>query len=407
MISLALWGGLWGCPCALATPPNVILMITDDQGYGDMACHGNPWLKTPNLDRLHAESVCLENYHVDPVCTPTRAALMTGRYCTRVGAWTVTEGRQLLNANEKTMGDGFNAGMRGKKGSVYEGGHRVACFVRWPARFSAGRKVTQLTAHLDWLPTLIELCGLKAPAGVKFDGHSIAPLLDGNATSWPERTLFVDRQTDQLVQASLAARANAWALPQFAVLTRQWRLVNGELYDIAADPGQKQNIAAPHPEVVNRLFAAYTAWFKDVANHRGAYTPFRIGASEENPTTFTARDWHPTEGKVIWRPEQLADDTLFINGFWAVEIVRSGRYAIRLSRYPPDAEKPMGASAARIKLGDIEQTRTFAPETCSVTFALDLKSGPAIVQTWLKDAQTGRERGAYHVRAEEETSQKP
>ena len=64
--------------------------------------------------------------------------------------------------------DGFNAGMRGKKGSVYEGGHRVGCFVRWPARFKRGSKVEQLTAHRDWLPTLIELCGLKAPDGVKF-----------------------------------------------------------------------------------------------------------------------------------------------------------------------------------------------------------------------------------------------
>ena len=66
-----------------ADRPNVILIVTDDQGYGDMSCHGNPWLKTPNLDRLGAESVRLEDYHVDPVCTPTRAALMTGRYSSR------------------------------------------------------------------------------------------------------------------------------------------------------------------------------------------------------------------------------------------------------------------------------------------------------------------------------------
>ena len=56
----------------LLAQPNVILIVTDDQGYGDMACHGNPWLKTPNLDQMFAESVRLQNYHVDPVCTPTR-----------------------------------------------------------------------------------------------------------------------------------------------------------------------------------------------------------------------------------------------------------------------------------------------------------------------------------------------
>ena len=57
-----------------ATPPNVILVITDDQGYGDMSCHGNPTLKTPNMDRLHAESVRLTDYHVSPTCAPTRGA---------------------------------------------------------------------------------------------------------------------------------------------------------------------------------------------------------------------------------------------------------------------------------------------------------------------------------------------
>ena len=65
--------------------PNVILIMTDDQGYGDMSCHGNPYLKTPNLDRLHRDSVRLTDFHVDPTCSPTRAALMTGRYSSRVG----------------------------------------------------------------------------------------------------------------------------------------------------------------------------------------------------------------------------------------------------------------------------------------------------------------------------------
>lgn len=81
-------------PATAMDRPNVILIVTDDQGYGDMSCHGNPWLQTPNLDRLYAESVRLEDYHVEPVCTPTRASLMTGRYSSRVGAWTVTQGRQ-------------------------------------------------------------------------------------------------------------------------------------------------------------------------------------------------------------------------------------------------------------------------------------------------------------------------
>src|ERR1700755_1108438 len=70
--------------------PNVIVVITDDQGYGDLGCHGNPVLKTPNLDRLHGESVRLTDFHVAPMCTPTRGQLVTGRDCLRNGAMNVS-----------------------------------------------------------------------------------------------------------------------------------------------------------------------------------------------------------------------------------------------------------------------------------------------------------------------------
>jgi arylsulfatase A-like enzyme len=369
-----------------AERPNVILIVTDDQGYGDMSCHGNPWLQTPNLDRLYAESVRLEDYHVEPVCTPTRASLMTGRYASRVGAWTVTQGRQLLGPGEVTMADvfsdsgyrtgmfgkwhlgdpwpyaprfrgfqtvvrhlaggideignpigndffddtyyrnglpekidgyctdvffsecqrfitqtsdepffvylplnamhsphtvaekysapfradghgeqrskffgqiinfdenlgrlldclethqlaentivifmgdngtaagagngpndGFNAGMRGKKGSVFEGGHRVACFVRWPRGLEAGREIRQLTSCRDWLPTLIELCNLHAPKDIRFDGKSLVPLLTQKAEFWPDRTLFVERQGNQPTLTEKGDRSNLPGRPE-------------------------------------------------------------------------------------------------------------------------------------------------------------------------------------------------
>ena len=62
-----------------AEKTNVILIVADDQGYGDMSCHGNPVLKTPNMDQLYAESVRLTDFHVAPTCSPTRGQLMTGR----------------------------------------------------------------------------------------------------------------------------------------------------------------------------------------------------------------------------------------------------------------------------------------------------------------------------------------
>ena len=88
---------------ASAEQPNVILIMTDDQGYGDLACHGNPVLKTPHLDQLHSESIRLTNFHVSPFCTPTRAALMTGRHPARTGAYRTSSERSNLRRDEQAV----------------------------------------------------------------------------------------------------------------------------------------------------------------------------------------------------------------------------------------------------------------------------------------------------------------
>lgn len=100
--------------------PNVILIMTDDQGYGDMSCHGNPYIKTPNLDRLHDEAIRFSDFHVDPTCSPTRAALMTGRYSSRTGVWLTYAGRHHLRRDETTMADVFSSN-----------GYRTAIFGKW------------------------------------------------------------------------------------------------------------------------------------------------------------------------------------------------------------------------------------------------------------------------------------
>src|SRR4029077_14857857 len=102
-----------------ARRPNVVLVITDDQGYGDLGCHGNPILRTPSIDKLHAQSVRLTNFHVDPTCSPTRSALMTGRYSSRTGVWHTVMGRSLLRRDEVTLANllaaaGYRTGIFGK-----------------------------------------------------------------------------------------------------------------------------------------------------------------------------------------------------------------------------------------------------------------------------------------------------
>ena len=85
--------------------PNIVFIFADDWGWGDLSCHGHPYVKTPNIDALHGESVRLTNYHVSPTCAPTRSALLTGRYSNLVGPWHTIQGRSILHHDEITMAE--------------------------------------------------------------------------------------------------------------------------------------------------------------------------------------------------------------------------------------------------------------------------------------------------------------
>jgi len=94
-------------PAMAFDKPNVVFVITDDQGYVDLSCHGNPVLKTPEIDELYQQSIRLTDYHVSPTCAPTRGALMSGHYTNRCGPWHTIMGRSFLFEGEKTLGDVF------------------------------------------------------------------------------------------------------------------------------------------------------------------------------------------------------------------------------------------------------------------------------------------------------------
>src|SRR5258707_8328732 len=76
--------------------PNVLILLTDDQGYGDLSVHGNPVLQTPSLDKLHSECTRFTDFHVAPMCTPTRGQLLTGMDALHNGATSVTAGRAMV-----------------------------------------------------------------------------------------------------------------------------------------------------------------------------------------------------------------------------------------------------------------------------------------------------------------------
>ncbi|MCK5175958.1 MAG: arylsulfatase, partial [Planctomycetes bacterium] len=119
--------GLTGIGCAearkiskAAAKPNVVVIMTDDQGMGDIGCMGNPYVKTPNVDKLWADSVRLTDYHVCPTCSPTRAGFLTGRYTNRVGAWWTIRAREFVYRDEMMMSEVFR-----------NSGYATAMFGKW------------------------------------------------------------------------------------------------------------------------------------------------------------------------------------------------------------------------------------------------------------------------------------
>lgn len=426
--------------------PNIVLVITDDQGYGPIGRHGHPWIQTPHLDQLHDQSVRFTRFLVSPTCAPTRAALMTGRhpmrngvthtinererltldattlpqvlatagytsgifgkwhlgdedayqpgargfdevfihgaggigqaykcscadapgnkyfdpvvrhngtfvkargFCTDVffsGAlgWiervkdedgpffayittnaphgpflappTARERFKALGFTDKAAGyygmvenidqnmgrlaaslkewgleedtvvifmsdngmtgngagrgvlgqtaDGnelssYNAGQRGLKGSVDEGGVRVPFFVRWDGRLEAGREVDVVSAHIDLLPTLAELAGVEPPAQ-QVEGRSLLGLLTGAADTAPDRYLF-----SHVGRWPVGADPRGFKHKGSAVRSARFRLVNDQaLYDMLADPGQTTNVLEQHPDEVAAMRAAYDTWWE-------------------------------------------------------------------------------------------------------------------------------------------------
>jgi arylsulfatase B len=267
--------------------------------------------------------------------------------------------------------------------------------VRWPAGgLTGGRDVDRLTAHIDLLPTFVDICSLKKPRNVKLDGASIAPLLHGRSDEWPDRILITDSQRIE--------NPEKWR--KSAVMTDRWRLVNGaELYEIKQDPGQKNNVAADHPQVVTKLRRAYERWWDDVSERFDEYCPVILGADQENPTRLMSHDWHTP--RVPWNQGAVRSG-MQANGFWAVDVVRPGRYEIELRRWPKEAGaainaaipggKAISATKARLKVGDIDVTQPVTANAKGVVFTVNLTKGETKLQSWLID-DNGGSRGAYYV----------
>jgi len=532
-----------------ADRPNVLLIMTDDQGYGDLGVHGNPKIRTPVIDRLASESVVLERFYVCPVCSPTRACLMTGRYNYRTGVVDTFLGRSMMHPDEVTiaemlgaagyrtgifgkwhLGDNYplrpidqgfqeslvhkgggiaqpadppegnsyfdpilfhngekvqtkgycsdvyvdaviefieedrerpffvylpfncphtplqvpdeyylpykesnladsefpaigngpggaghedetarvygmvtniddnlgrlfarleqlgidrdtmivfltdngpqqpryRAGLRERKGSVYEGGIRVPCFVRWTGTLEAGHVVPRACAHIDLTPTILAACGVEAPSDVAFDGLNLLPWLRGEDAAFPARTLFFQwhRGDEPELFRAFAARGAQYKLLR---AEPRGRAPEGgprfELYDLDEDPYEMHELAEARPEIVARLKQDYERWFQDVGARRG-YDPPRIhlGTPHENPVILSRQDWRGPQA--TWGAAGI--------GFWEVLVAEPGLFDVTLLFDAVPTE-----TVARLKFGSLEIELPVDQESTSCIFHdVDLTQGP-------------------------------
>ncbi|UCD30759.1 MAG: arylsulfatase [Planctomycetota bacterium] len=474
-------------PPVISRGPNVLLVITDDQGWGDVRSHGNDKIDTPIQDKLAAQGARFHRFYVSPVCAPTRASLLTGRDHLRTGTSWVTHQLETMGSKEVTIaemlrqagyltgcfgkwhngahypnhpnGQGFdeffgfcgghwcnyfdtrlehngkyvktkgyitnvltdkaiefieknknkpffcyvpynaphspfqvpdryfdkykargfdnrdaciygmveniddnlgrllnkidelkltnntivlfltdngpngkryNGGMKGAKGSSHEGGVRVPLFIRWPGYIQAGITIEPITAHIDLLPTIVELCGIPMPETLPLDGKSLVPLLQGKTEDWPERMLFT---TTHFVSGNISRGSGAVRTPQYRLVKEQ---KSWALYDMIADPGQAKDIARDNPKVVNQLRNAYDIWLKDVTRDGIDRLPIPVGYIEWPVVEMPAPDGYMSGNirfncRIGWATDWFTNWTSTEDYvWWNIDVVRTGSFEVTL-----------------------------------------------------------------------------
>ncbi|WP_419193798.1 arylsulfatase [Novipirellula herctigrandis] len=313
----------------------------------------------------------------------------------------------------------FNAGMRNKKTSVYEGGHRVPLFVRWPkAGLIHGTDITELTQVQDLLPTLIELCDLKRSgktlaagdpnsdeptAGAltltdaKFDGTSLVDLLTGKAERLPDRKLVIQY------------RSSGQRWDPAVVLWGKWRLLKEqkgrrvvenknppELYHMGRDPGQTKNVAAEHPEIVRTMTEHYEQWHVEARKDFDRLRWITVGSKQANPVKLYSQDW---TGDYCDNPAGLSRATA--RGYWNVIVDREADYEIELRRWPTESDKMLtegwdgpddkGPSArpifkAKLDIANISRSVNLDAKATHASFTIQLPVGKTQLATTFLDS---------------------
>lgn len=265
---------------------------------------------------------------------------------------------QRLDAMWKGV-DRYNGNLRGEKRDVYEGGIRSPFFARWPGHFPEGKILDMAAAHIDVLPTILELCGVTRPEGPALDGKSLAPFLkSGKGKTLHEKLFFWSDPPaggGGYVAASGGARMS-YPRENWAVRSGSWKLVYGtQLYHLERDPYEQKNVAARHPEIVKELQEAFDRWADEVILEEDLVRlPVPVSPDEETPSLMTNVFLGGTLIDIAWAQlhgqglryayDKLIRDKITgwesSNAFlrWDIDVKRQGRYEVILQYGCPAAD---------------------------------------------------------------------
>ena len=303
----------------------------------------------------------------------------------------------------------YNAGMRDKKGSNYDGGHRAACFIRWPdGKLGHPRTISDASQIQDILPTFIDLLGLNASKDISFDGESLFPILK-SGKSMDDR-MFVVQYGGHVKPEKYAG----------CVVRDSWRLVGeNELYDLSNDPGQERNIASEHPETLNIMKEFYESWWTKTEPGINQFVPVIIGSAYENPVIINSTNWEIAAVNTQWAVALAAGDPK--GSVSHIHVSQQGNYRVELSRWPfhlnreitkAGPENSVGGTKIRsgkaipVEYGCVSINNgeplisTRSTNATFINFEIKLQAGDTTFQAWFKDINGKNLCGAYYVRFE-------
>lgn len=281
--------------------------------------------------------------------------------------------------------DRYSMNLRGTKTSVYENGIRAPFFIKWPSVIPKGVKYTNLAAHIDVMPTLLEACNVPVPKDLKLDGLSLIPLLKSKVKNLPEREIFIQGHagSEPFKYFHFTVRGQRYKLisptdDPYGNISRpsdsesKKLIANLELYDIEKDSSEINNIAKQHPEIVKNMLTKYENWFDQAIKDRGTDWPQRIyiGTSFQKNVQLSQFDWGGP-GVFSSQPNKF--------GYWEL-FSTDARYRITL-RF----QKAAKAGIAIIKYKGIEKNTPILEGKSSVIFDdIELPAGPGRFEAFLK-----------------------